>query len=155
MHTKSRSLPSLLLLLSLGIGNNGCFKLGPEFTPPQPKVSDNWSQEIATSRDKIEYRQWWTVFQDPTLERLINLAYRQNLNLQATAIRIVESRAKLGIAKGNLFPQKQELSSSLFHNQHSGNEPNFTTFDRYYTSFDVGFDAIWEVDIWGKFRRGI
>lgn len=133
----------------------GCFKIGPDFVPPQANVSENWIQQTDPTLKHGDYRQWWKLFNDPALERIIDAAYHQNLGLQAAAIRIMEARAKLGIAKGNLFPQKQEIGASLFHNQHSGNEPNFTTFDRYYTSFDMGFDAVWEVDIWGKFRRGV
>jgi NodT family efflux transporter outer membrane factor (OMF) lipoprotein len=148
----------LLMVVNLVAVSNlvtGCFKIGPDFVPPQANVSENWLQQNDQTLKQGDYREWWKLFNDPALERIIDAAYHQNLGLQAAAIRIMEARAKLGIAKGNLFPQKQEMGASLFHNQHSGNEPNFTTFDRYYTSFDMGFDAVWEVDIWGKFRRGV
>ncbi|WP_150047631.1 MULTISPECIES: efflux transporter outer membrane subunit [Methylomonas] len=132
-----------------------CAKLGPDFEPPIAEVSQNWLDGNHPALKRGEFRNWWQLFQDPVLDGLIETAYGQNLDLRAAAIRILESRAKLGIAKGQLFPQKQELNLGLFHNQHSGNEPNFTTFDRYYTSFGFGLDALWEVDLWGKFRRGI
>lgn len=143
------------LLVAAAISMSGCFKLGPDFVPPAAKVSEAWQDQTNPSLKQGDFRQWWTVFQDPVLNQLIEQAYQQNLGLQAAAVRIQEARARLGIARGKLFPQTQEIGVGLFHNQHSGNEPNFTTFDRYYTSFNMGFDAIWEVDIWGKFRRGI
>ncbi len=160
-HADGSDTPALkpaLLLVALALSSvslGGCMRLGPDFKAPEPKLAENWSDASQATQASADYKDWWKVFNDQTLNHLIELAYHDNLNLQAAAIRIVEARAKLGIARGNLFPQKQELGASLFHNQHSANEANFTTFDRYYTSFDVGFDAIWEVDIWGKFRRGI
>ncbi|MEY4717407.1 MAG: hypothetical protein RL563_25 [Pseudomonadota bacterium] len=143
------------LFMAMTVALTGCFKLGPDFVSPSTQVSENWQDQGNPSLKRGEFREWWTVFQDPVLNRLIDKAYQQNLGLQAAAVRIQEARAKLGIAHGKLFPQTQEIGVGLFHNQHSANEPNFTTFDRYYTSFNMGFDALWEVDIWGKFRRGM
>lgn len=143
------------LIVAVGVLMTGCFKLGQDFEPPNAKVPDAWQDQTGPGLRVGDFREWWKVFQDPVLNHLVEKAYQQNLGLQAAAIRIQEARAKLGIARGKLFPQTQEIGVGLFHNQHSVNEPNFTTFDRYYTSFDMGFDATWEVDVWGKFRRGI
>ncbi|MGY6277158.1 efflux transporter outer membrane subunit [Methylomonas sp. MgM2] len=147
-----KRLPAAIALSCL---MTGCFKLGPDFVPPEPKISESWLDQNDPAFKRGDFRQWWTVFNDPVLNRLIDTAYQQNLSLQAAAIRIMESRAKLGIAKGRIFPQTQEINTRLLHFQHSGNEPNFTDFDRYYTEFGMGLDVMWEVDIWGKFRRGI
>jgi len=145
----------LLFIMVLSCLMTGCFKLGPDFVPPEPKTSESWLDQDNAAFKRGDFRKWWTVFNDPILNRLIDTAYQQNLSLQAAAIRIMESRAKLGIAKGTIFPQTQEIRAGLAHVQHSGNEPNFTTFDRYYTEFGMGLDVLWEVDLWGKFRRGI
>lgn len=152
---KVRLKPLRFAAMLLCLPMAGCFKLGPDFQPPVAKVSEAWQDQQDAALKPGEFREWWAVFQDPVLNRLIEKAYQQNLGLQAAAVRIQEARAKLGIARGKIFPQTQEIGVGLFHNQHSANEPNFTTFDRYYTSFNMGFDALWEVDIWGKFRRGI
>lgn len=156
---KNRQQAPRLKRLSVAIGLSclmtGCFKLGPDFVPPEPNISESWLEQDNTALKRGDFREWWKVFNDPVLNRLIDTAYQQNLTLQAAAIRIMESRAKLGIARGNIFPQKQEIGVGLSHNQHSAYEPNFTTFDRYYTQFGMGLDALWEIDIWGKFRRGI
>jgi NodT family efflux transporter outer membrane factor (OMF) lipoprotein len=133
----------------------GCFKLGPDFAAPETKISDAWLEHDNPVLKRGDYRQWWTVFHDPALERIIDAAYRQNLGLQAAAVRFLEARAQRGIAQGKLFPQTQQLGVNLSHNQLSGNTPNLTTFDRFYSAFDTGFDALWEVDLWGKFRRGV
>lgn len=143
------------LLAGAACLTTGCVTLGPDFVPPEAKVAPAWLEQDHPGLKRGDFKQWWKVFKDPVLDRLIDDAYRQNLGLQASAIRILEARARLGIAKGQLFPQQQQIGAALSHNQHSGNEPNFTTFDRYYTSFGFGLDALWEVDLWGKFRRGI
>lgn len=141
------------VVMSLGL--TGCFKLGPDFVAPEAKIAPQWQEQSQAVFQTGDFKEWWKVFNDPVLNRLIDSAYRQNLSVQAAAIRIMEGRARLGIAKGQIFPQTQQIGVSLSHNQHSGNEANFSGFDRYYTAFGMGFDALWEVDIWGKFRRGI
>lgn len=150
----SRVVPffAVLVLTSL---LSGCYKLGPDFAPPEVKVADGWLDHDNATLKRGDFREWWKVFKDPALDRVIDAAYRQNLGLKAAAVRILEARAQFGIAKGQLFPQKQQLGVDLFHNQLSGNTPNLTTFDRIYTSFETGFDALWEIDLWGKYRRGI
>src|SRR5262245_21522059 len=47
---------------------------------------------------------WWKSFNDPVLERLVELAYQQNLPLQETGLRILEARAQLGIARAQQYP---------------------------------------------------
>lgn len=148
-------LSRFLAVVSLTGVLGGCFKLGPDFSPPEVKVSADWLEKDNVSLKRGDYREWWKVFHDPALDRIIDIAYRQNPGLQAAAVRILEGRAQLGIARGTLFPQTQQLGANLSHNQLSGNTPNLTTFDRFYTAFDLGFDALWEVDLWGKFRRGV
>lgn len=147
--------PRILAVLALAGTLGGCFKLGPDFTPPEVKLSDAWLEHDNQTLKRGDYREWWKVFRDPALDRIIDTAYRQNPGLQAAAVRFMEARAQRGIAQGKLFPQTQQLGVNLSHNQLSGNTPNLTTFDRFYTAFDTGFDALWEVDLWGKFRRGV
>ena len=55
---------------------------------------------------------WWKSFNDPALDRLVELAYRQNLPLQIAGLRIVEARAQFGVATGRQFPQMQALFGS-------------------------------------------
>ncbi len=154
-HRKKRGRLPITAVLALASLLGGCFKLGPDFIAPEIKTAENWLDKDNTTLKRGDFRQWWKIFKDPALDNVIDTAYRQNPGLQAAAVRIMEARAQLGIAKGKLFPQTQQLGSSLSHNQLSGNSPNLTNFDRIYTAFDMGFDALWEVDLWGKFRRGV
>ena len=51
---------------------------------------------------------WWTVFNDPVLNTLVETAYRQNPSLRTAGVRVLEAQARRGIAIGQLFPQQQE-----------------------------------------------
>lgn len=86
---------------------------------------------------------------------MIELAYRQNLPLQVAGLRIMESRALLGIAIGNKYPQLQQAFASASGISLSDNVANNANFVRDFWDFQVGFDVAWEADFWGKFNRGV
>ena len=77
------------------------FKVGPNYCPPAAPVASQWI-DYADPRVKEEEEHlahWWTVFNDPTLDSLIQTAYQQNLTLRAAGARILEARALRGIAR--------------------------------------------------------
>jgi NodT family efflux transporter outer membrane factor (OMF) lipoprotein len=147
----------LLVILSLCLFQFGCASVGPDFeTPDAPLVEDWTSDNPVITRDSIELSEWWTVFDDPVLDDLIEQAFRQNLPLQITGLRILEARARLGIAEGNLYPQQQQIGGTASTNRISENSPNFNPLtDNEFTNYQFGFDAAWEIDFWGRFRRGV
>jgi NodT family efflux transporter outer membrane factor (OMF) lipoprotein len=102
-----------------------------------------------------DFSQWWTGFNDPILNQLVESAYQQNLPLQIAGLRILEARAELGIAIGFQYPQQQQAVVLGFVNQSSENAPNQAFADQYFMDYQAGFDAAWELDIWGKFRRAV
>ncbi len=144
----------LVLIFSL----SACAKVGPNFVRPKATVSANWL-EAGDERVKTEatdYRNWWQAFNDPVLNRLIERAYRENLPLRIAGVRVLEARAILGIIVGQFYPQTQQASGSLQYNrlsEHSTSSGFFSTFS--YTQDQIGINAAWELDFWGKFRRGI
>jgi NodT family efflux transporter outer membrane factor (OMF) lipoprotein len=143
----------MLLLLEL----SGC-AVGPDFKKPQAKVPENWGAKddprIATQTavDGL----WWRAFSDPVLDRLIDAAYHQNLTLQVAGLRIVEARAQLAVASGMKWPQMQEAFGSASAVGLSGTAPNVINLpSHHFGDYQVGFDAAWELDFWGKYRRGV
>jgi NodT family efflux transporter outer membrane factor (OMF) lipoprotein len=124
---------------------------------PDAPVSKTWhaSGGSLVATQTVSDSLWWRTFQDPTLDRLIELAYRQNLPLQIAGLRIAEARAQLGIATGKQFPQTQELFAGLNAVGLSENISKIGNLPRNYASYNMGFDASWELDLWGKYRRGI
>ena len=134
-----------------------CTTLGPDFETPESEVEEEWIdiEDSKLKQETDDYAQWWKVFNDPVLESLINEAYQQNLPLQIAGLRVLEARAQLGIAKGNLYPQVQQARGGATYNTISENTANTNFGDLNYWDFDAGFDAAWELDFWGRFRRGI
>lgn len=133
---------------------SGCAKVGPDFHKPDAVVSSNWIEagDTRVKTEAADYRNWWKVFKDPVLDRLIDKAYSENLSLRIAAVRVLEARAQLGIAASGMYPQTQQASGSVQYNRPSAAEA-FPLPD-YYQS-QIGLNAAWELDFWGKFRRAI
>src|SRR4029434_7757119 len=87
------------LTIGLAVFVEGCL-LGPNFKSPPVGIAAKWMEEGNKSMDSsaAEHRDWWTVFNDPVLSDFIQLAYQQNLTLQTAGVRVLEARARLGIA---------------------------------------------------------
>ena len=137
---------------------SGCSMVGPDFVEPQAPTGQEWlaSEDARLRTESTDYRNWWAVLNDPVLTTLIESAYRQNLPLQITGLRILEARALLGIATGNIYPQVQQGRGEFAYTRISENTANTAAgFDQKYGEASLGFDAGWELDIWGKFRRAI
>ncbi len=132
---------SALTLLVL----SGCTKLGPDFMGiKNPPIPEKWKHESKKSDQHIT--QWWKTFNDPTLNSLVEKAYAQNLDIQSAGLRIIQARAVLGISEGLTFPQVQTLSGNAAAVRSNGE--NFEVAG-------INFDMGWEMDIWGKYARGI
>ncbi|SJZ79078.1 efflux transporter, outer membrane factor (OMF) lipoprotein, NodT family [Enhydrobacter aerosaccus] len=144
--------PLLALALTLG----GC-EVGPDFKSADAPVSDKWleANNPSVKTDRQEYEQWWTVYNDPTLNQLIDKAYRQNLSLQAAGARVLEARAILGISIGQFYPQVQQVNVSAAYAQASKTDTssNPGSFLDNYWKATMGLQVAWEIDLWGKFRR--
>jgi NodT family efflux transporter outer membrane factor (OMF) lipoprotein len=160
----------------------GCV-MGPNFERPHatpPAAFDSLAgapadlpgKPVATPYDGAR---WWSVFKDPVLDGLVDEARRQNLDLQAAALRIEEARAQLGAARSQGRPSvsgmgiggRQRASRNGFFSALSGGgqqqggsqggagAPQPAAPSPYSDLFQIGFDATWELDLWGKARRGV
>ncbi len=136
--------------------HNG-FKVGPNYCAPPAAVAKHWIDQIdihATPGQDISC--WWALFHDPTLDRLIVCAYRQNLTLREAACRILQARAQLGIVNGNLFPQTQNATGGYQRNARSLNiAQGGLGGNQFYDQWSFGFNLAWEIDFWGRLRRAI
>ena len=143
----------LAVLVALLLTAGGCM-VGPDYKAPRVAVDSTWLE----TRDKqvvtgeAEEVQWWKTFNDPVLDSLVEEAYRQNLSLRVAAVRVIQAMAQRGVAVGQIFPQTQELKGAYDREKLSENPP---VLSRYASSWGIGFDAAWELDVWGKFRRSI
>lgn len=137
------------LVLGLTVSLAGCM-VGPDFERPQSSTNQQWQGQSASQfteavelvrNAQINPVQWWQQFNDPTLNALLDAAARQNLSLQSAALRIYQARAQLGISDATLLPTVGAAGSYS-----QGNSSSTTS---------ALLQLNWELDFWGKFRRGI
>lgn len=134
--------------------HNG-FKVGPNYQRPPAVVSDVWMEatDPRVSSDGSDFADWWSVFNDPVLDGLILNAYQQNLTLREAGLRVLEAQYERAIACGNLFPQVQKVNGEFTRSQISqqivARFPKLIAYDQW----GLAFNASWEMDIWGRFRR--
>jgi NodT family efflux transporter outer membrane factor (OMF) lipoprotein len=147
-----------LLAAAVSLSCDGCM-VGPDFTSPSAPVADKWLEANNASVDtrNQEYRDWWKVFHDPVLDRLIEIAYKQNLTLVSAGTQVLEARAELGVAIGEFYPQVQQGNGSVTYIRPSHADttefPVNVTHNFWADRLDLTVN--WELDFWGKFRRAI
>ena len=137
--------------------HNG-FKVGPNYRKPPAPVAEDWIDSKSQGVNVVcgDLKDWWTVFNDPTLNGLIEQAYRQNLDVRTAGTRILAARATRNIAAGNLLPQLQDAFASYSRNAISGNQANLPPgVARFFDNNAVGLNLAWEIDFWGRFRRAV
>jgi NodT family efflux transporter outer membrane factor (OMF) lipoprotein len=133
--------------------------VGPDFVPQPAPVADEFigaNNRSVKSTDRDD-RDWWKSFHDPTLNQLIQIAYNQNLTLLSAGTRVLQARAVLGVAIGSIYPQVQQGTGSLIYNRTSAATPLAgpnATPSLFWTD-SLALQAAWELDFWGKFRRGV
>jgi NodT family efflux transporter outer membrane factor (OMF) lipoprotein len=149
---------SVLLLVVLLLAS-GCVKVGPDFVKPETDTMPQWLEssgykQVTTKAD--DYRDWWRSFNDPVLDKLIQTAYQQNLNLRIAGVRVLAARAQLGVAVGELYPQSQKGVGSLQKERLSETSPlSAPGSPGNFSISQIGLSASWELDFWGKFRRAV
>ena len=142
---KGLRLISLLIILSF----SACIKVGPDYRPPEMDVPDKWhsdsSEKISTESDSTNLAKWWESFNDPMLTDLINRAILSNLSIKEAALRLTEARIRRGVTGADKYPSVSS-SASVSKSYTSGMSNTF---------YQLGFDANWEIDLFGGIRRSI
>ncbi|HTJ89010.1 MAG TPA: efflux transporter outer membrane subunit [Acidocella sp.] len=140
-------LPALALI--------GCM-VGPNFTTPEANVANHYQNATTLQAGPVNDAIWWENFHDPTLNNLIQAGYKNNLSLQIAGVRVLQARAELAAAVGQLYPQQQGAFGSYTYERQSKAAPtNIAGTATYLNVAQLGFTADWELDFWGKFRRAI
>lgn len=134
-----------------------CAPVGPTYERPDVTLNPAWlDAELALyETDAAELTSWWRILDDPVLDRLIATAYENNNSLRIAGLRILESRARLNIATGNRFPQAQVATGDASAIGTSKNSANSESRDLSFVQYNLGAAISWEIDFWGKFRRGV
>lgn len=137
----------------------------PAYQPPRQPVPQAYAEPSAPTTD-ADLSAWWRGFRDPVLDRLVAQALAENLDLKAAASRIREARAGETIAGARGLPQAQaDASASRNHISENaipvppgaggaGGSP-FAFPGATFSQFKLGFDASWELDLFGATRHGV
>jgi len=138
--------------------------VGPKYVPPRPEMPAQWREAPAQTAgiDRATLERWWTAFQDPTLDDLVARAVDGNLDLKIAAARVREARAARGIAASAALPQV-DVNAQAARSERSDAVPPFNAPSggpspfgaRTQNLFEAGFDAGWEIDVFGGVRRDV
>jgi len=126
--------------------------VGPDFVKPELDAPADWSEPVAAGleTEPNELVQWWRIFNDPVMDDLVETARLNNNNLEIAGLAVLEARAQLGIATGLQYPQTQIVAGEAVYVSPADN----TGIDSAW-QYGLGATAVWEIDFWGRFRRGI
>ncbi|HSZ54415.1 MAG TPA: efflux transporter outer membrane subunit [Tepidisphaeraceae bacterium] len=145
---------------------SGC-EVGPDYKTPEQHMPSRWvapptTQASIAVPEPLQVEQWWTTFNDPELDSLVRRAVQSNLNVQLATQRIRQSRATLGIAKAGFWPTidangsfTHSFSASSGHSVNTASGAVTTVGAHTADLWQAGFDATWELDIFGGIRRNI
>ncbi|MFO8741111.1 efflux transporter outer membrane subunit [Legionella pneumophila serogroup 1] len=142
----------------------GC-TVGPDYQRPDIKIQEKWPTskvEKKISSSAPVHLTWWKAFHDPLIDRYINEAATNNLDIKAAEARIRQARAMKQISLANFYPQINGSASANSLQISKGtlegifaNSPTYTLIDRNQWIYNLGFDAQWELDLFGKTRRKV
>ena len=143
------NLGTVLVMLS------GCFTVGPDYQKPDVPVPSEWSRELragvsASQPDPERLERWWNTLKDPDLTDLIERAVEGNRDLDQARARIREARARRGIAAAEWFPKVDGTGSAATRWSSEQTGPGERT-----ELYALGFDASWEIDVFGGVRRSV
>ncbi|MEA5097648.1 MAG: efflux transporter outer membrane subunit, partial [Burkholderiaceae bacterium] len=137
------------------LGGCGSLSVGPDYQTPELAMPSDWS--VPLSKDELRapkaarhLAQWWRQFQDPQLDKLVDEALAGSLDLRLAQARLRQARASRSQAISGLFPT---VTASTGGTRSSSANAISPTTAR--TIYDAGFDAAWEIDIFGGTRRSI
>jgi multidrug efflux system outer membrane protein len=138
--------------------NAGLLTVGPDYhqptnaAPPAYKAAELGAWKEGRPLDNLPKGNWWELFQDPQLNELEAQAVQSNQELKAAVARVSESRATARVARADLLPSLN-LSPAYIRQRYSPNqEPTFGPLTA--NTFSVPLDLSYEIDLWGRVRRG-
>ena len=127
-------------------------EVGPDYKRPEVKPVEDFRSQIGPSEaTSLADLAWWQVFNDKALQGLIVTALEHNYDLELAADRVQQSRALVGVAASQLYPQ-------IGYQGFVGREKAFTPLEEAggnitYNAFGGLLNLVWELDVWGRIRR--
>ncbi|HNB73961.1 MAG TPA: efflux transporter outer membrane subunit [Acidobacteriota bacterium] len=153
----------LATLLAIAILGGGC-AIPPKRVRIEVEPPAQWSAASPqTPPETAELKTWWKTFQDPTLDSLVERALTSNFDLKLAAARIREARGARGVTAAARYPAINQTDSfqrirggfaqGVTRVGSSGGGTLVTPFET--NNFQIGFDATWEIDVFGGVRNSV
>jgi NodT family efflux transporter outer membrane factor (OMF) lipoprotein len=127
--------------------------VGPNYKEPKVIMPDKFAEEITSDATITSLKKWWETFNDPNLNNIINKAIAKNYDLSLALERIEQTRAYYRIKKADLFPEIDATAAAIRLGFSQNTIITSLMPVNSCNLFQIGFDTIWEVDIFGKLRR--
>jgi NodT family efflux transporter outer membrane factor (OMF) lipoprotein len=157
----------LASVLGITVLSAACM-VGPNYHPPKTKVPESYGEindakapASTTTAAQPQLANWWTTFEDETLNSLIERSVKENPDLRIAQARVREARAQRGVVAADLYPtvnvsgsyQRRQISENSVVTGGTGSGQQIPGLEG--NLYQVGFDASWEIDVFGGIRRDI
>src|SRR6202020_1971413 len=143
---------TFLGILAVLVLEAGCM-MGPKYKRPAVDVPQEYrapAPQQAAQASSLGNEQWWQVYQDPVLARLIHTAIAQNYDVRIAAARVLEAQAQVGITRSNQLPSAN-VGANVFSEQNAKVTNLFPAYE--VNGGELNLSVIWNLDFWGKYRR--
>jgi outer membrane protein, multidrug efflux system len=148
----NRTLVAIAATLSFTLGLAACM-VGPSYQRPEIETPVQWRDEAAPDSTTLANLPWWELYADPVLQELIQTALRENQDLKIAAERVVESAARLGFTKADLWPQIDlSATGTRFQDSRNGVPKIPEPINNTGTVWDLSVPVSWEIDLFGRIR---
>ena len=137
----------------VGFASAGCM-VGPDYRRPEANAPASWNRLDSSENPVVhagqpdDVSEWWRRLQDSLLCQLVDDALRGSPDLRMAQARLREARARRGVAAAGLYPSLSASASASRSGSSGGSTPATSLFS-------AGFDAVWELDLFGGIRRGV
>lgn len=143
---QNRLLPALITAALAGC------TMGPDYQKTEPAAPAHWQADTSaglSAADAEALRTWWQSFGDAELNRLLQRALADNLDIQIALARIDQARAERRGTRAALFPS---VNAAVGGQRQSNPFPGLASGIKY-NLYELGFDALWEIDLFGRQQR--
>jgi len=132
----------------------GACALGPDYEQPELALPEAWPEHVLLAAEaEQDWHDWWRRFQDPTLERLVERALDDNLDLRLQLARVREARARLGLSRAERLPTLEGQAQAARERQSELMSPIPGADGGAQSAYSLSATLGYEVDLWGRLAR--
>ena len=131
--------------------------VGPDYRKPEIVMPEKFTEPLLSEQQEssTDLKHWWTHFNDPTLNQLVENTLQANHDVREAIARIREARAAAGMASSQQYPHLiQSAEAARYRASENARIPVFPGDPNPNSVKQIGFDANWEIDLFGAVRRG-